>query len=131
MTHELNPEDFRAASEIDLVNATKRSSSKLPRHQPGAKFLKGPIPWEWMHTAITLPGKALHIGILLWLEAGMKKRPTVRLNLSAQMKYGISRKAARAGIQALQVAKLIEVKYHPGQMLEVTLLGTPNDTASE
>jgi hypothetical protein len=38
---------------------------KPPRHRSGEKFLKGPIPLLWLIQAGRLPGKALHVGLLL------------------------------------------------------------------
>ncbi len=28
------------------------------------KFLKGPIPWQWLSKAANLPGKVLHVAIV-------------------------------------------------------------------
>ena len=38
----------------------------LPRHRQGEKFLKGPIPWDWLTKAAQLPGHALHVALVLW-----------------------------------------------------------------
>jgi hypothetical protein len=43
------------------------------RHRQGEKFLKGPIPWPWLERAFLLPGKALHVALLLWREAGCRR----------------------------------------------------------
>lgn len=70
-----------------------------------------------------LPGKSLHVGVLLWLEAGIKRNRTVRLNLSAMAtKIGIHVDTARRGLRALETAGLASVVTHPGQALEVTIL---------
>ena len=44
-----------------------------PRHKPGEKFLKGPVPWQWVEAASRLPGKALAVGLAAWREAGCRK----------------------------------------------------------
>ena len=40
------------------------------------RFLKGPVPWPWLMQAMALPGKALAVGLMLWLEHGMTGRKT-------------------------------------------------------
>jgi|ERR1017187_7087980 choline dehydrogenase-like flavoprotein len=128
MEKELDPNDFRAPIETDIDALWKRSSRRPPRHQKGEKFLKGPIPWKWLQRAMKLKGKALHVAILLWREAGMTRTSTIRFNLSAQAKNGVLLDAARNGLRALESAKLVTVTHYAGQALEVTLLETPIET---
>lgn len=120
---DVDPDSFRAATEID-ISTCKRMSKKPPRHRKGEEFLKGPIPWQWLQRAIALPGKALAVALLLWKEAGIRNRRTVRLNLSALEAFGLTRTAARRGLQSLTSANLVTVTHRPGQALEVTLLET-------
>ena len=88
-------------------------------------FIKGPIPWSWIHRAILLKGKALHVAMLLWKESGIRGNRTIRLNLSGTVKVGIKIDAARFGWRALASAGLVTIQQYPGQALEVTLLDTP------
>ena len=46
-----------------------RSSTRLPRPKAGERFLKGPIPMDWLSAAARLPGKSLHVAIAIWLCA--------------------------------------------------------------
>lgn len=87
----------------------------------GEKFLKGPIQWSWLQAAARAPGKALHVGNVLWFFAGMSG-PRVALNLSRLADLGLSRDAARRGLAALERAKLVSVLRHPGRKPVVTIL---------
>ena len=48
-----------------------------------APFIKGPIPLAWMMAAAMLPGKSLHVGLVLWYLAGLKKTKTFALAIAS------------------------------------------------
>jgi len=48
-------------------------SSEPPKYNKGEKFLKGPIPWNWIVAIAKLGGKTLHVGIAIWHLVGMTK----------------------------------------------------------
>ena len=73
-------------------------------------FLKGPIPWDWLATAMTLPGTALHVAIRLWFLGGMKDDPKVTLSLSGMEHLGVARETARRGLRSLESAGLVSVE---------------------
>ncbi len=93
-----------------------------PRHKPGEKFLKGPVPWRWVETAAALPGKALAVGLAAWKEAGCRGVRTVPLNLSA---LAVPRRTAHRGLAALAGAGLVSVERRTGRPPLVTLLDAP------
>lgn len=104
-------------------HATVSPRRKLPRHKPGEKFLRGPIPLAWLQTAAPLPGKALHVGVALWFWAGMTRNRTVSLNLTRlEGVFGVQRHSASRGLAALEKAKLITVVRARGRCPIVTLL---------
>src|SRR2546422_7052595 len=81
---------------------------RAPRHKPGEKFLKGPIPWEWLTRAARQPGKALHVAIALWRWAGIQGTRVIKLSLScAAEEFGTSRTALSRGLRALEGAALV------------------------
>ncbi len=125
---ELDPDDFRAPAETDVNALMQRRPTKPPRHRQGEKFLKGPIPWTWLQQAMNLKGKALHVALLLWREAGMTGKRTIGFNQSAQVENGVLLDAARKGLRALQLAGLVTVTHYNGRALEVTLLETAPET---
>jgi hypothetical protein len=95
---------------------------KLPRHQPGQKFLKGPIPLPWLTAAANLPGKALGVGLAIWYLAGMRRSHIVRMMRSALTAFNVGRKAGYSGLAALEEAGLIRVNRHTGRLPLVELL---------
>jgi len=112
---------------VDLDALRNQPSRKLPRHRPGEAFIKGPIPWPWVERAMTLPGKALAVGLMLWKEAGCRRNRTVRFRLAGAIDRGIPLDTARRGLRALAAVGLVSIRHYPGQALEVTLLETePN-----
>jgi hypothetical protein len=114
---------------IDLKKLSLPGESKVnppgqkpPRHKPGEKFLRGPIPWNWITQAAHLPGKACQVGMALWFLAGIKDRQTLALSGSALRDLGVSRYAGYRGLKALEKAGLVSVQRHIGQNPVVTIL---------
>ena len=100
---------------------------RLPRHRPGERFLKGPIPWDWIERAAQQPGRAFHVGMAIWLWAGMKRGATVPLSIRNLATMGISRHAAYRALAALERADLVSVARHPGRKPIVTILPIRSD----
>ena len=79
------PFDFTRVEPAPAMIPTGREK-QAPRHKPGEKFLKGPIPWPWIESAGALPGKALAIGLAFGgkRDVGMRGRfrSTCRTNAS-------------------------------------------------
>ena len=46
------------------------SESLHRRNSAIARFLDGPVPLAWLETAAKLPGRSLHVGLVLWYAAG-------------------------------------------------------------
>jgi hypothetical protein len=96
--------------------------TKPPRPGPGEKFLKGPIPWSWISKGASLKGQALHVGIALWLLAGIKRSQSVALSNSVLQDLGVSRYSGYRALHALESAGLISVDRHAGRNPVVTIL---------
>src|SRR5262245_26753722 len=86
-----------------------------PRPEPGKKFLKGPIPWEWLQRAGRARGHALHVAVVLWFLAGITKCGTVKLSNLVLAGFGVDRSTAQRGLRALEVAGLVTVVRHRGR----------------
>lgn len=106
----------------DAMPSMPKQSERPPRHKPGEKFLKGPIPWEWIVRAGQLPGSAMVVGLILWREAGLVNRRDVQFCLSKVDAFSKSVGAARYGLRSLKSAGLITVRHRPGRCLDVTIL---------
>lgn len=122
---EFNPDDFRAPVDVDLA-ALLSAKKRPPRHKGKEKFLKGPIPWDWLVQAMQLPGSALQVGLVLWFQSGISRNRAVKFNQASATRYGMHGDTAKRGIRALEAAGLVQVLRLPGHALEVTLLDAPN-----
>jgi hypothetical protein len=108
-----------------LDELRKRPRAARPRHRPGGRFLKGPVPLDWLLAAGRLPHHALHVGILFWFEAGCRRNRTVAFCLSRGQDMGLGEDTTRRALRALERVGLVSVVRRPGRGLEVTLLDAP------
>src|SRR3954462_12638028 len=81
--------------------AAKKRPPRPPRRD---RFLKGPVPWPWLARAIALPGKALAVGLVLWLRRGRAGRRTVQFCLARAAAEGIPTTTARRAVRDLEAA---------------------------
>lgn len=93
-----------------------------PRHRPGQKFLKGPIPLTWLTRAAALPGKSLHVGLTIWFLAGLTQSRTVKLSSIGAASFGVDRYAKYRALRWLEEAGLIVVDRKVGRSPRVTLI---------
>jgi len=105
-----------------LTSAPHRQRARLPRHRPGERFLKGPIPWQWLTRAAQQPGRALHVAIAIWHWAFIKGSGQIALSISRLKELGVSRYAAYRGLKALERAGLISVHRQKGRKSVVTIM---------
>jgi DNA-binding transcriptional ArsR family regulator len=119
-------------SRLRLGNTTKPDTQRrLPRHKAGEKFLKGPIPLDWLSAAARLPGKSLHVAIAIWFTASLNKSATVPLSNIAGLPFGLDRNAKYRALQWLEEAGLILVERKLGRSPVVTLLEFRSEHAEE
>jgi len=109
---------------VQTLTPTARKK-RPPRPRRTGRFLKGPVPWPWLAGAMQLPGKALAVGLMLWLQRGITGRRTVLFCLARAAADGIPTATARRAIRALERAGLVTICRKPGRGLEVTLLDPP------
>lgn len=85
------------------------------------RFIRGPIPFEWMQKANVLPGKAGAVGLTLWFLNGVKRSSTFAVTAEAEALAGCSRQAFARGLDALASINLIRIVRCPGARPRVTL----------
>ncbi len=113
-------EQFRLpADALSLVQPNMPANS--PRRY-SKRFLKGPIPLDWLQAAAQLPGKALHVGIAIWFLIGLQKSSTVQLRPSLLRQFGIDRHAGYRALKALESESLITVTRQRGRSPMVTVV---------
>jgi hypothetical protein len=117
----LDVDQFRLPLEAQRLNPRGR----VPRHQPGEKFLKGPIPLAWLIAAMAQGKSALEVGLAVWFAAGVAKGRTVILSAALLRSFGVPRTSGYHGLAALKRAGLVAVQRGPGRQPRVTLLEAP------
>ena len=100
------------------IKATDRQSKF------GGKFIKGPIPLEWITTAAKLPGKALHVASVCCYLRGLRQSDTFDLSNTVVRDFGIGPRAKHAGLASLETGGLVRVERPAGRCPRVTLLQT-------
>jgi hypothetical protein len=85
-------------------------------------FLKGPVPLPWLKAAARLPGRSLHVGMVLWYAAGVSGSVSVHLSNTLCLRFGLDRNAKYRALQSLKHAKLIVVRRKRGRSPLVTIL---------
>ena len=106
----------------------KKVPSKVALHRKsGGKFLKGPVSLDWLAQAGQLPGKSIHVGIVLRFLEGIRKDRTVALPNSVLSLFGVDRHAKYRALNYLEQAGLVKCDRHTGRCPRVTILDGGKD----
>jgi hypothetical protein len=125
MPDPFDPDTLRTAFEQWQATRPKQPVTPpqwSPRHKPGQRFLRGSVSWDWLVHAGRLPGRALHVGLLLWRSSSCQKSPVVNFRLGWGAELGLDRWATRRGLRSLEAAGLVAVQNRVGRDLLVELL---------
>lgn len=118
-----SPTDTVADAQIPVTRfAYNKETESHTARAPTKKFIKGPIPLNWISRANALPGKAGAVGLALWFLAGVQKTQTVKLTGEVEMIAGCGRKAVYAGLAALEEAGLVGVERRRGARAKVDVI---------
>jgi hypothetical protein len=110
---------FRRNSPEELQPPTPK---RRPRRSTGDWFLKGPIPGKWLEQAASLPGRALHVGLAVWLAAAMDHSNRAKLTRRHLARFAVPYDAGRRALLVLERAGLVSVERHTGRCPVVTIL---------
>jgi hypothetical protein len=89
---------------------------------PVEKFIKGPIPLDWISRANALPGKGGAVGLALWFLVGVQRSRTVKLTSEVTRIAGCERKAVYSGLGELERAGLIVTHRRSGARAHVQII---------
>lgn len=112
-----NPADAVPVKRLAFNPATGTHEARAPT----AKFIKGPIPLDWISRANALPGKAGAVGMALWFLVGVQESRTVKLTGEVERIAGCGRKAIYSALRLMATAGLIFVEMRCGRRAVVTL----------
>lgn len=110
--------------------ATKHTTmAPLPKHQPGERFIRGPIPLAWFKAAAKCGERAEAISVLLWYAAGYQRRNPVKLTPTILKELNVHPKTARRVLVKMAELRLVDVVFHRGRSPLVTIT-TPGPAVS-
>jgi hypothetical protein len=109
----------------DILAAARKPDGKVPRHKGGERFIKGPIPWDWIAKAANISGGALKVSLAIWQLAGMRKSRKVKLSNHILEELGVSRNTKYRALSDLKNAGLISVSHKAGSSPEIELRPCP------
>jgi hypothetical protein len=99
------------------------SPRKAPRsHTTKSELFVRTIALSWLIRAAHLPGKALHVGMVLWYRAGVTRSMTVTLTRTWLRRFGVQHPTGWRGLQQLEAAGLVFVERSGKRNPRVTLL---------
>jgi hypothetical protein len=104
-----------------LAKAKGPKKKRAPTHKKGERFLKGPIPWNWIVEAANISGGALKVSLALWYLAGITKTGTIKLSNGVLEELGITRRTKYRVLKALESSGLISVSQRSGNSPEITI----------
>src|SRR6266516_3141330 len=93
----------------DIVDVAEyRNSGKSIELKPsGTRRFMPPIPEWWAAVAMALPGKAYHVGSIVWQVCRIKRSASCKLTRHVWEKFGLHRHTVHAGLKVLNEAGLI------------------------
>ena len=116
-------DNFRLKSSYhSFKRINHRGPNTTSKENSDKRFIKGPIPLEWLLTASKLSGKSLEISMVLWFLKGVTKNHTVKLSGKLVRSFGVSRSTLYRGLAEMENAGLISIQRHKGRSPMVTIL---------
>lgn len=110
---------------------TIKEKRKLPKKVKYKRFVRGPIPLEWLSRVASLSDKSLHVGIALWYLRYLTNSITVKLSHETLKIFNVSRWTARRSLDSMEEEGLVTVDSHCGRSPVVTIIDTEDTEASD
>ena len=99
-----------------------------PKSEP---FFAGPVPWHWLSQAARLPGKSLHVAVVLWHLRNLKRSNPVRIERKWLRDMGVLRNSFYRGLRHLQLSGLVSVHCAQGRSKIVEIRSAPGRTRAD
>jgi hypothetical protein len=91
---------------VDVAAYRNSAKSIAVKQSRNYRFMP-PIPEWWAMIAMALPGKAYHVGAIVWQECRITRSASCKLTAHVWEKFGLHRHTIRGGLTVLQEAGLI------------------------
>ena len=113
-----------------VARRTKKNSATckpIPKHAQGGRFVRGPIPYDWLCVALSFGGKAASLAWAIWW---LGSNP-IRLTQRTLRNFNVSTRTARRLFVKFERAGLIQVDSRRGRGPDVTLLPFDQETITD
>jgi hypothetical protein len=116
--------DSQRAIHVEAKSAKRIVTDQhpLPKHEQGERFVRGPIPYDWLRVALSFGGKAGNLVFAIWWLAGIERGSPIRLTKQVLSDFKISTRTSRRLLVDFERAGLVSVDRHRGRGPLVTLL---------
>ncbi len=121
-----NIEQYKLAG--SAVRDIKRNTTTV---KPQSWFLKGPIPGDWLGIASGLPGRSIHVGLVIWFKHGLTKKNQIQISRKDRERFNIPDDAFRRGLISLEKSGLIRVERRLGRPSIISIIHTSTDRADQ
>ena len=112
-----------AISSEEISKLIESGDGKKTRvRKSGGKFIKGPIPVEWLQRANLLGGPCSALATALWFGWGISKGAPFRVTHGLLNQLGVNLRSGRRALSTLESAGLVSVKRGRGRCPVVTIL---------
>jgi DNA-binding transcriptional ArsR family regulator len=105
----------------DILETVGRTNKKPPRHKPGERFLKGPIPWKWIVKAAEISASSLAVALGIWFLAGVTNSAVIKLSNKILGELGVSERTKYRVLRAMEEAGLVSVVQEPGSSPKIRI----------
>lgn len=126
-TYTAKPDDVsglfavRGEKRIDKRGNAETQSAPLPRHGPGERFIRGPIPLAWFKAASTCGERAEAVAVLLWYAAGYQRRNPIKLTPAVLRELNVHPKTAKRVLIRMAERGLVRNVFARGRSPVVTI----------
>lgn len=96
-------------------------STAIPKPKPRQKFVRGPIPLNWLHAALKLGDKSGHLAWVLWFLAGITGKNPIRVTSALCKEFHISPRTTARLLERFAKAGLLSLDRRRGRGPDVTL----------
>jgi hypothetical protein len=107
--------------------APRTSSLGTSTGKRKGRFVRGPVPLDWLEAAAGCGGKAVAVAVLLWYRRGVTRSPEVIVGRTLRDRFAVSQQSFRRALASLECAGLVMVERSVGRSPRITLLDLPTD----
>ncbi|EMI54653.1 hypothetical protein [Rhodopirellula sallentina] len=116
----------RGERRVDRNAKSESVSIPLPRHRPGERFIRGPIPMTWFRAASTCGNRAEAVAVLLWYAAGYQRRNPIKMTPALLRELRVHPKTAKRIVTRMSDLGLVQCEFARGRSPLVTIV-SPSD----